>query len=260
MLNTALEKWQSWGLIKQPQLTKTFTNGKSHHTGLVEIDHQKWVLKVFNHSFEQAINAQQFAAELGIAPELVFHDDHVALMEYIEGGPPSATKIAQALHKLHHKTNQAQSSLNLLEACDTYLHRAPEEILIQHQKLLPILNEFVLDKTPHCFCHNDLVVENCLSQQNTAIIIDWEYAAQHNPWFDLAAVVLYQHLSLAQAKDFLQHYNNWQHKTDERIYLVSQVALLWGDLLWHIANFGKEYAETHQRRFHQLESLVQQLI
>ena len=271
MLEQALSHWQQWGLSEEPRFIRYFTEGKNHTTGLIESADHRYVLKRFNHSIDGAIKAQRHAAEYGIAPNVYYHDAQLCLMDYIAHTPPSLEQLARALNVLHTQVKCNAPNLDLILFYDEYLVGAPETLKRQHQTLLPILNEFINDPTPWCFCHNDLVNENCLGAtqltttnieggaSNTAVFIDWEFAAQHNPWFDLAAIVLYQDLNDVQAAQFLHAYKGWKINAERRIFLTSQIALLWGDLLWHICNFGHSYQAENTHRFAKLDTLIAKL-
>ncbi len=260
MLELSLKAWQGWGIADKPRLIKTFALGKNHHTGLIQTGNKKYVLKVFKHSLNTALTAQECAAQFGIAPSIFYRDDTLCLMEYVSGDIQAPLlDLANTLRKLHLEVECDAQGLDLMPFYQRYLQHAPENLQQQHTALLPILDEFINDTTPWCFCHNDLVPENCLSTPNGALLIDWEFAAKHNPWFDLAAVVLYRDLNLAEATTFLSAYRGWQHKLKERIYLSSQIALLWGDLLWHVARYGPDYQTHHASRFEQLTHLYRQI-
>lgn len=260
MLKPLVEQyWQSWGLKEKPTLVKQFTDGKNHTTGLLQSAGEFYVLKQFNHSAVTAVHAQQAAAQHGIAPRIVFHDQDLCVMEYVPHSKPSLDQIALSLNTLHTDVKCEASGLELMTFYDEYLSTAPENLKKQHGSLLPIVKEFINDPTPWCFCHNDLVTENCLADNKTAIFIDWEFAANHNPWFDIAAIILYQDLDQNRAKLFLQSYRGWQSKIEERIFLSSQITLLWADLLWHVNNYGSEYQRKESSRFEKLQRLSRQL-
>lgn len=259
MLESALDKWKELGLTTRPRLLATFTAGKNHQTGLLDILGVKTVIKVFRHSLERSLFAQQQAAQFSLAPKILGHYKNIVLMDFIEGGLPVLEQTAIALSSLHSNLTADTYALDLPKLLEQYLQRADETLKNQHQSLVPLLEEFFDDSTPWCFCHNDLVNENCVSNAEQACFLDWEYAAQHNPWFDLAAIVLYRGFNRKQAKAFLQAYADWQHKVDDRIFLTSQITVLWADLLWHVYTYGLDYRLKNSSRFDQLNGLVDKL-
>ncbi len=259
LTDESFEGWQSWGLTEKPSMIRPFTEGKNHQTFLIAYQGKKYVLKRFSRSCENAIVAQRCAAEHGIAPAVIYHNEKVAIMDYISGGLPNLNATAHALKVLHQKMTPkyAPTAMNLMASYDEYLFNGSKTLQQQHAALLPKLREFIEDLTPQVFCHGDLVNENCLSTDNGKIaqFVDWEYAARYNPWFDLAAVILYRELDTNQAKEFLRQYNNWQVKINDRIFITSQIAVLWCDLLWHINHYGADYEQQYSHRFEQLNQL-----
>ena len=264
MLKSTLNHWQDWGFDSKPYLMQTFTQGQSHHTGLIDVDGKYFVLKVFNHSFEQALVAERWANTQGLSPNIIYAADGVQILEYIEAEvytPSKLPKLANNLHKLHTAGAPNKKRFNLIQFANEYLINADDITNTWHQQLLPTLIEFINDPTPWVFCHNDLVKENCLfDQRGTVFFIDWEFAQKHNPWFDLAAIMLYFDLNKAQSRSFLEAYETtWSNKVSERIFYSSQVSLLWTDLLWNMHKYGSDYRYKKSYRFMKLASLAQQL-
>ncbi len=265
LLEQAIREWRDWGVCnidEPPKLMEVFDAGKNHTTALVGCDEQPYVLKIFDHSFEQAVGAQRWAGELGLAPKVYYAKEPVALMDYVAVAVPSMPATARALNKLHRQPPpQAEglqtSVFDLLGFCDQYLSTADRVTQKQHQALLPLLREYVDDPTRNAFCHNDLVVENCMGSADDTVFIDWEYAQLNNPWFDLAAIILYYELSHEQAREFLDTYRTgWSDKINQRIFITSQISLLWGDLLWHMNKFGHDYRNKNPMRFRYIERLA----
>ena len=82
-----------------------------------------------------------------------------------------------------------------------------------------------------CCCHNDLVGENIIAAPDLKFL-DWEYACDNNPLFDLATIVEHHELSEAQGRALLDAYfegsgESWYPKLVEQQKLY--LALLW---LW----------------------------
>lgn len=264
MLNTQLKGWRKWGLLEKPELVKTFNAGKNHHTALIKSGTSHYVVKVFEHSFEHAISAQRWAAEQGLAPAIIYAQDSLALMDYIESedhdSHQALASLAGALHTLHNATAAKLADFDMLAFCNDYLENAPQGVRADHLNLRPALDIFLNDSTPWVVCHNDLVRENCLFASHRAWFIDWEYALLNNPWFDLAAVILYFNLDLKQAEDFLERYTiGWGSHVGKPIYYAAQLCLLWADLLWHIDKFGHQYQTKNAHRFDKLRGLAHSL-
>lgn len=271
MLAKHLDNWRDWGLGEQPSLLKTFNSGQNHHTGLIQSLDRNYILKIFNHSFAKAISTQQWASKIALAPLIIFAKDNVAVFQYetniweqtkhIEKA--DLNKITAALTALHQQPFKELEHLgrfNLLSFCDTYLTNTDALTHAWHQSLMPALKVFIDDPTPWCFCHNDLVKENCLIQKDRALFIDWEFAQSHNPWFDLAAIIYYFDLNQAQSIELLEHYQDgWGHKMQDPIFYAAQIAILWGDLLWNLSRSGMDYRVNNEYRFRQLRGLALKL-
>jgi len=263
MLNQALRNWSDWGLAEKPTLVRVFEDGQNHHTGLIQSGDKKLVLKVFKHSFSRTIKAEYWASERLVSPRLYMAANNTALYEFIDdkGYKPTRLKeLARTLSLTHHGKDKVVSEFDLIGFCDSYLVTAETVTQQWHAALLPALLEFTQDQTPSAFCHNDLVVNNCLFTDDSVLIIDWEFAQANNPWFDLGAIIYYFRLTKRQTKEFLACYQaGWESKVKQRILYTSQVAVLWCDLLWSMHVMGNEYQNTHAHRFEKLRKLVLKL-
>ena len=253
--------WQRWGLLAKPQIVEQFTAGQNHRTLLLKSADEFWVLKQFAHSFDVAVSAQRWAANLELAPEIRYAKGNLALMAYQESivfSDQHLSLLGKALRKLHAApTPTTFARFDLLEFCQQYLSSLDGSLSKKaasiHADLMVGLDYFTQDPTPWCVCHNDLVTSNCLFEPDRVWFIDWEYAMLHNPWFDLAAIVVYFELDAQTSQRFLAHYApGWESKLETPIFLASQIALLWGDLLWHLSKYGADYLDANQARFDQL--------
>ena len=257
--NRRLNEWPSLGLPHHPEVLTVFSEGKNHLCALIDWEASTRVLKIFNHSFDQAVEAQRYAADLELAPKIIFQGNNTIVMEHLKDQSPELNELAISLNRLHTAPTPNIQGLDLPKFIDGYLRSAPKELQAWSGLLTVPLNIFFDDSTEHCFCHNDLVKENCLNKNDRAVFIDWEYAALNNPWFDLAAIIFYRDLSDKEALEFLQTYRGWGHKLNSPIYFASQITLLWGDLLWHVHTFGDTYLHSNLHRFENLRSLARQV-
>jgi len=267
MLKTRLKDWRQWGLKIEPQVVKVFATGKNHQAAHIRSGKHDLVVKVFSHSFDQSISVQCWAATLGITPNIIFAQDSLAVMEYICAEPSKDLLggLASALYTLHSADASQLRKLplqtfDLLTYCEDYLANASPRCYSEHLALKPALDIFLKDPTPWVACHNDLVQENCISTSDRVWFIDWEYAMQHNPWFDLGAIILYFELSHAKAETLLARYRpGWEKYVNEPIYYASQIAVLWSDLCWHMHKYGNDYRKQQCHRFEKLATLAAEL-
>ena len=237
---------------EKPILLKTFSSGLNHQTHLISSEDKKTVLKLFSKPSSSAIAIQKFAAKHQLSPHVLYTNPtyDVALMEYIDSStisqpinPQELKLLGSALKKLHSLPNKLVENqtgrFDLLGYYETYLDEiGANDSLTQsiHQKILPIINVFLKDETHWCVCHNDLVKENCFVTKTDSQFIDWEYAQINNPWFDLATIIYSLQLDHQQAAHLIKVYNSkWLDILSTPIYFAAQCAMLWCDILWHLA-------------------------
>lgn len=234
-LDRALQDWRSWPVQSKPAVLRQFDGGLNHQAWLVDVAGQKLVIKLFSESGHQAIETQQWAANLNLSPEIMFTDaaHSYAVMPYLAASPePGNTRaVAATLRKLHAQPPPPFSTpgdFDLFSHCQDYLQESGRRAKRLHEEMQPILQQFVGNPTQPVYCHNDLVPENCLSDGERCLFIDWEFAALNNPWWDLASVIAYHRLDDTQASRFIYQYDealsqhHWQP-----ILLVAQCAVLW---------------------------------
>ncbi len=280
-LESALLEWKSWRIDQKPinskpSVIKQFTDGLNHDVALIRCDGEELVLKVFESPNPTAIKAQVWAAHLNCAPRMLFCADDFSYCVMAKASGESImpdtiersqlSSIAKSLFSIHNaprpEFTQDDDVFNIIEFCDEYLLSAnnlssDNKATELHKQVKPFLQTFISDPTHQCFCHNDLVVANCFFDQGHATFIDWEYAQVHNPWFDLAAIIYYNQLDQKQAMFFLDQYQtNWSDKVGTLIFYTSQLALLWGDMLWHLAKFGEDYWQNLEQKHADLNRLI----
>lgn len=106
-------------------------------------------------------------------------------------------------------------------------------------------------------CHNDLLASNFIDDGQTIRILDWEYAAMGDPFFDLGNFAVNQELDEQQCTLLLRHYFGEVHSADlAHLHLMQLGSDLresfWGFLQLGISDLDFDYAEYahhHLERF-----------
>ena len=152
----------------------------------------------------------------GIGPQIIWADPDkgVLVTSYIPGNawgpedvhdPVRLGRLALTLRQLHSLPPRgpvfAPGKIALAYARETGTNNA-SRIAEQAIKLA----EKLLSETRRpALCHNDLVHSNIIGSE-TVRLIDWEYSAVGDPYFDLATVVRHHQLHADRVENFLSAY------------------------------------------------------
>ena len=193
--------------------------GHTNHTWLLAAGERKAVLKVdatprsapYNTRAHEA-ELQSLAADRGLAGRVLFVSETIYLSEYLEGDvwtigsfedDANIERLAEALRRLH-SLPLAGRTFDALSAARDYAGRIvdPDEARVR------ACLQTIAAEPPGpglCLCHNDLVAENIVSVPDTRFL-DWEYACDNDPLFDLATITTHHGLSEEKAGVLLDAY------------------------------------------------------
>lgn len=193
--------------------------GLTNTTWLVERDGRKGVLKIdegirgdpYNSRLTEA-SIQSIAAEHGLANPVIHASERVLLTEYVEGvvwtldcleDDSNIEQLAVALRKLHSLPLTGRT----FDATGAARHYARRIIDPDADKVRECLGKVEAGPLPPnlCFCHNDLVVGNIINTPETRFL-DWEYACDNDPFFDLATIAAHHNLTRKQRDILLDAY------------------------------------------------------
>ena len=181
-------------------------------------------------------------AAAGIGPQIIWADPDkgVLVTAYIPGNawrpgdvhdPVRLGRLALTLRQLHSLPPRgpvfAPGKMALAYAREAGTNSA-SRIAEQATKLA----EKLLSETRRpALCHNDLVHSNIIGGE-TVRLIDWEYSAVGNPYFDLATVVRHHQLNADRVEYFLSAYFEAPGKEhfsrlEAFCRLYDQLAALW---------------------------------
>jgi thiamine kinase len=176
----------------------------AEHTSTVQADR----------SCELAILAKAGAA--GLAPRVVYSDIErgILLTEFLPGpvwqeadirNPDNVEMLAEVLRRVHAlPLSGFQIDLNLSAA------RYEEALQERHglhdfaTRCVEIIGSIPTRDTFVC-CHNDVVAGNIIGFES-AQMIDWEYAGDNDPLFDLASIIGYHNFDDRMALHLLSAY------------------------------------------------------
>jgi thiamine kinase-like enzyme len=222
--------------------------GLTNRTILVEADGRRAVLKIDENPRQAPYNSrrgeariQMSAVHRGIANPVLFVTDTVYMTEYVEGKVWTRTcldkdanldSLAAALKKLHALPLTGRT-FDALGAARGYIHRIrnaePDRVrdCMQRIESSPLSHNL-------CCCHNDLVVDNIITVPDVRFL-DWEYACDNDPFFDLATVAAHHQLSAERIEYLLNAYfdgdgKRWREQLARQAGVYE--ALLW---LWEAA-------------------------
>jgi thiamine kinase-like enzyme len=232
---------------------RELSGGLTNRTWLVEQDGQRAVLKIDQGTREVPFNSrrdeariQKAAVAAGLANNVLFVSDTVLMTEYVDGivwsldcleDNANLDKLAAALRKLHSLPLTGRT-FDALGAAREYIRRLGNA---NGQEIAACLRKIKAGPLPHnlCCCHNDLVVANILNTPETRFL-DWEYACDNDPFFDLATIVAHHKLTTEQTDHLLNAYfdgdgKRWREQLNRQKGVYD--ALLW---LWRAARAQRE--------------------
>ena len=151
------------------------------------------------------VACQKAAHSIGIAPELVHHEDGVLISRYVTGRTLAAAdvrdlaflpRLAALLRRLHGSRDRLTGEF--LYFCAFQTVRTYAETALRLRACLPGDIDDCLEDARRLsrqlapfvpvLCHNDLLASNIIADDGRVWLVDWEYAGMGHPLFDLACV------------------------------------------------------------------------
>jgi thiamine kinase-like enzyme len=193
--------------------------GLTNPCWLIELDDRKAVLKIddaprgepFSTRPSEA-QVQSRAAEQGLANEVIYGSDTALMTEYVEGTVWSAgcldvdenlDKLAAAMRKLHALplTGRTFDAIQPARGYTQHIRNGDPDMV---RDCLAKIEAMPL---PHnlCCCHNDMVAANIIYMPEVRFL-DWEYACDNDPFFDIATIVAHHRLASDRAEYLLNAY------------------------------------------------------
>lgn len=194
-------------------------------------------------------HAARITANVGVNAEVLFFDesDGVMLCRYIDGAVTmngehfkdlgSVTRAAQSLRRVHECGKPFLNRFDLFQMIDEYLAilakknaALPEGyhmVKAEAEKVRAALAARPLPLRP---CHCDPLAENFLDTGQQVYVIDWEYAGNNDPMWDLGDLSVEAGFGPDQDEALLQAYFAGTVPSADRGRMVLYKAMC--DLLW----------------------------
>lgn len=233
---------------------------------LLKIPHKKnYILKIPNPSVRPLIDYRhEYEANLitttaGINIPIVYFDREtgIHISPYQENceildknrisSPVTLSSAASLLHQLHHSSKPFYREVNIFLVLDYYQQfikdKWPTEfgLLSDWQPILEKLRaEFQKKDIVNRPCHCDPTLSNFLwTTENKLFLIDWEYAGNNDPCWDLATFIADAEMTQEQEQQFLSFYFQKTISDDVKRRLQVYKVLfhylwsLWGIVIWN---------------------------
>jgi thiamine kinase-like enzyme len=168
--------------------------------------------------------ANECAARVGVAPEVVaaLADPPCLVTGFVAGRelgpeelrePAALAEVAAALRAVHDCGERLAVSFSAFRIVETYAERAaargviPPPDYATAQATAGRIEAALAGVTGQpVLCHNDLLAANFLASDAGIRLIDWEYAALGDPYFDLGNFAVNNGLGPGQEEVFLAAY------------------------------------------------------
>lgn len=194
-------------------------------------------------------HAARVTSDIGVNAPLIFFDesDGVQLAGYIDGAQTmnserfkdlgSVRRAAQSLRKVHVSGKPFLNRFELFHMIDDYL-----EILARKDAPLPdgyhdvkheaesVRRALAARPLPSAPCHCDPLAENFLDNGEMVYVIDWEYAGNNDPMWDLGDLSVEASFGSDQDAALLEAYFDGRVPAGDRGRMVLYKAMC--DLLW----------------------------
>ncbi|HZU59836.1 MAG TPA: choline kinase family protein [Solirubrobacteraceae bacterium] len=212
--------------------------------------------------------ANQRAAELGIAPGVVTADDECLVTEWVEGEPSEAASldlegVASALRAFHDSGLELAVRFWVPDLLDDYADvvlRGGGTLPQQYAPARELVGRIAQARplSHPVPCHNDLLPGNVLRTSHGVRLVDWEYAGMGDRLFDLGNLAVNCQLDEAAELRLLTAY--WgQPPSQEQRAALGLMRLMsdareaaWGVVQGVISTLDFDFPDYARRHFDRL--------
>jgi thiamine kinase-like enzyme len=197
----------------------------------------------------------QAAFEIGVSPELVYHEHGILVVRFVEGqvfgeadvrDPDNLGRIVELLKRFHHEMpthfNEVPVMFWVFQVFRHY-HNLLAQGSSAHAERLPELAqigrelEAAVGPVEIVFGHNDLLPANLIDDGNKIWLIDFDYAGFNSPLFDLSNLASNNSLDEDQELAMLKNYFDASpNRATLASYHAMKCASLLRETLWSMVS------------------------
>lgn len=260
-LNKALLTRNNWLLPDNDhpaQVLHALNGGLSNNSFLLQVGEEQLVLRLsnqansniwLNNANELAVHAN--AADMELSVNIIYAEPEQGILvtRYIPNANCAPENInilgfIESLARLLKQVHELESPAVILkpeQRVQYYLSELEQNAKFDLSKLNyfnapmhKLIKQEWKRAYVHCCCHNDLVLGNILHHNHRLLLLDWEYAALGDPYFDLAALTLNFNMTNIQSRHLLMAYESdiLQLESEQRLR-YNQAIYLYLELLWY---------------------------
>ncbi|MDE6195690.1 MAG: phosphotransferase family protein [Erysipelotrichaceae bacterium] len=165
-------------------------------------------------------------------------------------------RVAKLMKKLHTASYHCEQDFQPIETWKRYYNRIQHPIY-DLSNFLSILQDVQNLHNPNVLCHNDWVSGNILLGESKDYLIDFEYAANNDPLFDVMSFITENHIDNEQDRErFYQVYFDTMTPTLQRQLLIWEIFhhLLWCTwaMMMYEARNNPTFLEIAHQKYHAL--------
>ena len=247
--------------------------GMTNQNFKVTVDGRAYVLRIAGQGTEEYIDrevdeqAARVAARIGVGAPLVYYDQKsgVQVTEFIENSTPMDPEIfrdpeairlaADAFRRLHGCGTPFLGRFSNFERMEEYLGvlrrraaRLPDGYIAAQKEADVVRQALAQAEITLAPCHNDPAPENLVYTGDRVYILDWEFAGNNDPMWDLADLSVETDFSEQQDAILLEAYCGGPPSEAVRARLVIYKAMAF--LLWTLWGVLQEVNENPAPAYH----------
>ena len=268
------------GFSDQDAVLTPLLGGITNRNYKVRIQGERFVLRIggkntrqlgINRTNEHKISS--IAAKLGIGAQMIYSNPrkNLQITRFINGKRITATCAAkpETLRRIVKSIQKIHSGPKFPGAFSPFRTvRSYHLLALKHKVALPPLLDKALELMSRIEkalrplpqlrpCHNDLLASNLIDDGRAIRIIDWEYAAMGDPYFDLGNFAVNQKLSQERCRFLLREYSGQFRPEDFARLNFYRLASHLRESFWGFLQMGlskidfdfRDYALIHLKRY-----------